>query len=86
MDQRELYRDTHGVNEALGSALREDSDTILIGELLNLETILLALTAGEMGHLFFGTLYKTSAAKTTGRVIDVFPAAEKDMVKSMLLE
>jgi twitching motility protein PilT len=70
----------------LRSALREDPDTILVGELRDLETIRLALTAAETGHLVFGTLHTSSAAKTIDRVIDVFPAAEKDMVRSMLSE
>ena len=86
MNQREVHRDTHGFNEALRSALREDPDIILVGELRDLETIRLALTAAETGHLVFGTLHTTSAAKTIDRIIDVFPAAEKDMVRSMLSE
>ena len=75
-----------GFSEALRSALREDPDIILVGEMRDLETIRLALTAAETGHLVFGTLHTTSAAKTIDRVIDVFPAAEKDMVRSMLSE
>lgn len=86
VNQREVHRDTHGFNEALRSALREDPDIILVGELRDLETIRLALTAAETGHLVFGTLHTTSAAETIDRVIDVFPAAEKDMVRSMLSE
>ena len=86
LNQREVHRDTHGFNEALRSALREDPDIILVGELRDLETIRLALTAAETGHLVFGTLHTTSAAKTIDRVIDVFPAEEKDMVRSMLSE
>ncbi|MFU8814263.1 MAG: type IV pilus twitching motility protein PilT [Pseudomonadales bacterium] len=86
INQREVHRDTHGFNEALRSALREDPDIILVGELRDLETIRLALTAAETGHLVFGTLHTTSAAKTIDRVIDVFPAEEKDMVRSMLSE
>jgi twitching motility protein PilT len=70
----------------LRSALREDPDIILVGELRDLETIRLALTAAETGHLVFGTLHTSSAAKTIDRVIDVFPAAEKDMVRAMLSE
>jgi twitching motility protein PilT len=70
----------------LRSALREDPDIILVGEMRDLETIRLALTAAETGHLVFGTLHTTSAAKTIDRVIDVFPAEEKDMVRSMLSE
>ncbi|MGB5306315.1 MAG: type IV pilus twitching motility protein PilT [Gammaproteobacteria bacterium] len=86
INQREVHRDTHGFNEALRSALREDPDIILVGEMRDLETIRLALTAAETGHLVFGTLHTTSAAKTIDRVIDVFPAAEKTMVRSMLSE
>lgn len=86
INQREVHRDTLGFNEALRSALREDPDTILVGELRDLETIRLALTASETGHLVFGTLHTSSAAKTIDRIIDVFPAAEKDMVRSMLSE
>jgi twitching motility protein PilT len=86
INQREVHRDTHGFNEALRSALREDPDIILVGEMRDLETIRLALTAAETGHLVFGTLHTTSAAKTIDRVIDVFPAEEKDMVRSMLSE
>lgn len=86
INQREVHRDTHGFNEALRSALREDPDIILVGEMRDLETIRLALTAAETGHLVLGTLHTTSAAKTIDRVIDVFPAAEKDMVRSMLAE
>ena len=77
VNQREVHRDTHGFNEALRSALREDPD---------LETIRLALTAAETGHLVFGTLHTTSAAKTIDRIVDVFPANEKSMVRSMLSE
>ena len=86
VNQREVHRDTLGFNEALRSALREDPDTILVGELRDLETIRLALTAAETGHLVFGTLHTSSAAKTIDRIVDVFPAAEKDMVRSMLSE
>ncbi|MGD9000233.1 MAG: type IV pilus twitching motility protein PilT [Granulosicoccaceae bacterium] len=86
VNQREVHRDTHGFNEALRSALREDPDIILVGEMRDLETIRLALTAAETGHLVFGTLHTSSAAKTIDRIIDVFPAAEKDMVRSMLSE
>ncbi len=86
INQREVHRDTHGFNEALRSALREDPDIILVGELRDLETIRLALTAAETGHLVFGTLHTSSAAKTIDRIIDVFPAAEKGMVRSMLSE
>ncbi|MGB0204510.1 MAG: type IV pilus twitching motility protein PilT [Neptuniibacter sp.] len=86
VNQREVHRDTHSFSNALRSALREDPDIILVGEMRDLETIRLALTAAETGHLVFGTLHTTSAAKTIDRVIDVFPAAEKDMVRSMLSE
>ncbi len=86
INQRELHRDTLGFAEALRSALREDPDVVLVGELRDLETIRLALTAAETGHLVFGTLHTSSAAKTIDRIIDVFPAAEKSMVRSMLSE
>ncbi|MCJ8312528.1 MAG: type IV pilus twitching motility protein PilT [Saccharospirillaceae bacterium] len=86
INQREVGRDTLGFNEALRSALREDPDVILVGELRDLETIRLALTAAETGHLVFGTLHTTSAAKTIDRIVDVFPAEEKSMVRSMLSE
>ncbi|MFK8018035.1 MAG: type IV pilus twitching motility protein PilT, partial [Gammaproteobacteria bacterium] len=86
INQREVHRDTLGFNEALRSALREDPDIILVGEMRDLETIRLALTAAETGHLVFGTLHTSSAAKTIDRIVDVFPAAEKDMVRSMLSE
>ncbi len=86
INQREVHRDTLGFAEALRSALREDPDIILVGELRDLETIRLALTAAETGHLVFGTLHTSSAAKTIDRMIDVFPAGEKAMVRSMLSE
>jgi twitching motility protein PilT len=86
VNQREVHRDTLGFSEALRSALREDPDIILVGEMRDLETIRLALTAAETGHLVFGTLHTSSAAKTIDRIIDVFPAAEKSMVRSMLSE
>ena len=86
VNQREVHRDTHGFNEALRSALREDPDIILVGEMRDLETIRLALTAAETGHMVFGTLHTTSAAKTIDRIVDVFPAEEKAMVRSMLSE
>lgn len=86
INQREVHRDTLGFNEALRSALREDPDVILVGELRDLETIRLALTAAETGHLVFGTLHTSSAAKTIDRIVDVFPAAEKDMIRAMLSE
>lgn len=86
INQREVHRDTLGFNQALRSALREDPDVILVGEMRDLETIRLALTAAETGHLVFGTLHTSSAAKTIDRIIDVFPAEEKDMVRAMLSE
>lgn len=86
INQREVHRDTHGFAQALRSALREDPDVILVGEMRDLETIRLALTAAETGHLVFGTLHTTSAAKTIDRIIDVFPGDEKSMVRSMLSE
>ncbi|WP_249975218.1 type IV pilus twitching motility protein PilT [Vreelandella olivaria] len=86
INQREVHRDTHSFASALRSALREDPDVILVGELRDLETIRLALTAAETGHLVFGTLHTTSAAKTIDRIIDVFPGEEKSMVRSMLSE
>ena len=86
INQREVHRDTLSFSDALRSALREDPDVILVGELRDLETIRLALTAAETGHLVFGTLHTTSAAKTIDRVVDVFPAEEKSMVRSMLSE
>ena len=86
VNQREVHRDTHSFNAALRSALREDPDIILVGELRDLETIRLAMTAAETGHLVFGTLHTNSATKTINRIIDVFPAEEKSMIRSMLSE
>ncbi len=86
INQREVHRDTLGFNEALRSALREDPDVILVGEMRDLETIRLALSAAETGHLVFGTLHTSSAAKTIDRIVDVFPADEKEMVRAMLSE
>jgi len=86
INQRELGPHTLGFSEALRSALREDPDVILVGEMRDLETIRLALTAAETGHLVFATLHTSSAAKTIDRIIDVFPAGEKDMVRTMLSE
>jgi len=86
INQREVHRDTRSFNDALRAALREDPDVILVGELRDLETIRLALTAAETGHLVFGTLHTTSAPKTIDRIIDVFPGDEKSMVRSMLSE
>ena len=84
INQRELHSSTKSFSNALKSALREDPDIILVGEMRDLETISLALTAAETGHLVFGTLHTTSAAKTIDRVIDVFPASEKELIRSML--
>jgi twitching motility protein PilT len=86
INQREVGPHTHGFAEALRSALREDPDAILVGELRDLETIRLALSAAETGHLVFGTLHTSSAAKTIDRIIDVFPGDEKEMVRAMLSE
>ncbi|MEO6352259.1 MAG: type IV pilus twitching motility protein PilT [Oxalobacteraceae bacterium] len=86
INQREVNTHTHSFSNALRSALREDPDVILVGELRDLETIRLALTAAETGHLVFGTLHTSSAAKTIDRIVDVFPAEEKEMVRSMLSE
>jgi twitching motility protein PilT len=86
INQREVGPHTLSFNNALRSALREDPDVILVGEMRDLETIRLALSAAETGHLVFGTLHTSSAAKTIDRIIDVFPAAEKEMVRSMLSE
>lgn len=86
VNQREVHRDTMSFSDALRSALREDPDIILVGEMRDLETIRLAMTAAETGHLVFGTLHTTSAAKTIDRIIDVFPAEEKAMIRSMLSE
>ncbi len=86
INQREVHRDTLRFSEALRSALREDPDVVLVGEMRDLETIRLALSAAETGHLVFGTLHTSSAAKTIDRIVDVFPAAEKEMVRSMLSE
>lgn len=86
VNQREVGPHTISFDNALRSALREDPDVILIGEMRDLETIRLALTAAETGHLVFGTVHTSSAAKTIDRVVDVFPAEEKEMVRSMLSE
>ena len=86
INQREVGPHTLSFNNALRSALREDPDVILVGEMRDLETIRLALSAAETGHLVFGTLHTSSAAKTIDRIVDVFPGAEKDMVRSMLSE
>ena len=86
INQREVGPHTLSFSNALRSALREDPDVVLVGEMRDLETIRLALTAAETGHLVFGTLHTSSAAKTIDRIVDVFPAAEKEMVRSMLSE
>ncbi|WKZ13109.1 MAG: type IV pilus twitching motility protein PilT [Gammaproteobacteria bacterium] len=86
INQREVHKDTLGFSEALRSALREDPDVILVGEMRDLETIRLAMTASETGHLVFGTLHTSSAAKTVDRIVDVFPANEKEMIRTMLSE
>ncbi|GAB3547933.1 type IV pilus twitching motility protein PilT [Noviherbaspirillum agri] len=86
INQREVGPHTMSFQNALRSALREDPDAILVGELRDLETIRLALTAAETGHLVFGTLHTSSAAKTIDRIVDVFPAEEKEMVRAMLSE
>ncbi|MDQ6958816.1 MAG: type IV pilus twitching motility protein PilT [Mariprofundaceae bacterium] len=86
ISQRELGPHTHSFSNALRSAMREDPDVVMVGELRDLETIRLALTAAETGHMVFATLHTSSAPKTIDRIIDVFPAAEKDMVRSMLSE
>lgn len=86
INQREVHRDTLGFNQALRSALREDPDIILLGELRDLDTIRLALSAAETGHLVFATLHTSSAAKTIDRVVEVFPAEEKTMIRAMLSE
>jgi twitching motility protein PilT len=84
VNHREVGTDTHSFNRALKSALREDPDVILVGEMRDHETISLALTAAETGHLVFGTLHANSAAKTVDRIIDVFESGDKEMVRAML--
>ena len=84
VNHRELGTDTHSFSRALKSALREDPDVILVGEMRDHETIALALTAAETGHLVFGTIHSNSAAKTIDRIIDVFPSDDKEMVRAML--
>lgn len=84
INQREVFRDTESFSAALRSALRQDPDVILVGELRDLETIRLAMTAAETGHLVFATLHTSSASKTINRIIDVFPGEEKSMIRSML--
>lgn len=86
INQRQVHRDTHDFATALRSALREDPDVILLGEMRDLETIRLALTAAETGHLVMATLHTSSAPRTVNRIVDVFPAGEKDMIRNMLSE
>ena len=86
VNQREVYHDAQGFNQALKASLREDPDVIFIGELRDIETIRLALTAAETGHLVFATLHTSSAPKTIDRIVDVFPAEEKNIVRAMLSE
>lgn len=86
INQREVYRDTLDFNNALRAALREDPDIILLGEMRDLETIRLALSAAETGHLVFASLHTASAAKAVNRIIDVFPAAEKALIRTLLSE
>ena len=86
INQRELHEHTHSFDNALRSALREDPDAILVGEMRDIETIRLALTAAETGHLVFATLHTTGAAKTVDRIVDSFPGGEKDMIRTMLSE
>jgi twitching motility protein PilT len=86
INQRQVHRDTHDFAAALRSALREDPDVILLGEMRDLETIRLALTAAETGHLVMATLHTSSAPRTINRIVDVFPAGEKNMIRNMLSE
>jgi len=86
INQREVHRDTHSFAAALRSSLREDPDVILVGEMRDLETIRLALTAAETGHLVMATLHTSSAPRTINRIVDVFPAGEKNMIRNMLSE
>ncbi len=86
VNQRELGANTHSFANALRSALREDPDVILVGEMRDLETVQLALTAAETGHLVLATLHTPSATKTVDRIIDIFPSAQKQQVRSMLAE
>ena len=86
INQRELGQSTHSFANAIRSALREDPDVILVGEMRDLETIQLALTAAETGHLVLSTLHTSSAVKTIDRIIDVFPAGQKEHIRSMLSE
>jgi twitching motility protein PilT len=86
VNQREVGEHTHSFANALRSALREDPDVILVGEMRDLETISLALTAAETGHLVFATLHTSSAPKTIDRIVDVFPAGQQAQIRTMLSE
>jgi twitching motility protein PilT len=86
VNQREVGTQTHSFGAALRSALREDPDVILVGELRDLETISLALTAAETGHLVFGTVHTASAAKTVDRLVDVFPPVQQAQIRAMVSE
>lgn len=86
INQRQVHRDTHDFTNALRSALREDPDVILLGEMRDLETIRLALTAAETGHLVLGTLHTSSAPRSISRIVDVFPTGEKNIIRNMLSE
>jgi twitching motility protein PilT len=86
INQRELGSHTHSFANALRSALREDPDIILVGEMRDLETISLALTAAETGHLVFSTVHTSGASKTVDRIIDVFPAGQQDQVRAQFAE
>ncbi len=86
MSQREVGRDTHSFSNALRSALREDPDVILVGEMRDLETISLAISAAETGHLVFGTLHTNSVAKTVDRIVDVFPTSQQSQIRAMFAD
>ncbi len=86
INQRQVHRDTHDFAAALRSSLREDPDVILLGEMRDLETIRLALTAAETGHLVMATLHTTSAPRAINRIVDVFPSGEKNIIRNMLSE
>ena len=86
INQRELGSSTHSFANALRAALREDPDVILVGEMRDLETISLALTAAETGHLVLSTLHTSSAVKAIDRIIDIYPTGQKDQIRSMLSE
>jgi twitching motility protein PilT len=86
INQRQVHRDTLEFANALRSSLREDPDVILVGEMRDLETIRLALTAAETGHLVMATLHTSSAPRTISRIVDVFPAGEKNIIRNMLSE